>query len=101
MTVFFGAVLQRLQKKLAGDEVFCYAHWGAADNAQERLSLAEQQLKFWLEVVSRHKDETPEKIVDYLLQSDPCLQVAVSLDVKDREKKFMKNSVKGLLRWVS
>ncbi len=91
-----------LKKKLAGDELLCYAHWGAAENPVERLKRAEQQLKFWLEVVSRHKDETPEKIVDHLLQSDQfLLQVSIPLDLQNRERKFMKNSVKGLLRWVS
>ncbi len=90
-----------LRQKLTGDELLCYAHWGAADNAQERLNVAEQQLRFWLELVSSHKEEPVEKIVDHLLASDTFLQVPIPLDLKDREKRFMKNSVKGILRGMS
>ncbi len=90
-----------LRGKLAGDELLCYAHWGMTDNAEEQLNVAEQQLRFWLEVISHRKKEPIEKIVDYLLASDPFLQVSIPQDLKDREKQFMKNSVKGILRWLA
>ncbi len=90
-----------LRETLAGDELLCYAHWGVSDNAQEALQVAEQQLQLWLEVVKSRKEQPVDKIVEYLLASDPFLQVSIPLDLKDREKKFMKNSVKGILQWIA
>ncbi len=91
-----------LKSQLAGDEILCYAHWGAVEDAKARLDWSEEQLSFWVETISRHKDEAPEALVERLVQTDERLQgVKLPEDLDKKERSFMKNSVKGILKGLS
>lgn len=91
-----------LKSQLTGDEILCYAHWGAVENAKSRLDWSEEQLSFWVETISRHRDKAPETIVEKLLQSDERLQgIALPRDLMEKELSSMKNSVKGILKGLS
>ncbi|NLL36720.1 MAG: MBL fold metallo-hydrolase [Fretibacterium sp.] len=92
--------LDRLERFLEGDELFCYAHWGAVEGSLERVALAKRQIQDWLEVVRSMQDEPLETIVDRLMAKDPFLRASIPDDLRERERIFMGNSVRGFLGFL-
>ncbi|MCR5347851.1 MAG: MBL fold metallo-hydrolase [Fretibacterium sp.] len=91
--------LQLLASVLRGDELLCYAHWGASENPRERVEQAREQLEQWFRLIAPMRDRSPEEIVDCLLTQDPLLRKSGALprDLLERERRFMANSVRGML----
>lgn len=91
--------LSLLASVLRGDELLCYAHWGTSENPRERTLQAREQLERWFSLIEPLRDRTPEEIVEYLLAHDPLLRRSGDLppDLLDRERRFMANSVRGMI----
>ena len=91
--------LELLASVLRGDELLCYAHWGASENPRERTLQAREQLERWLSFIAPLRDLAPEEIVEYLLVHDPLLRRSGDLppDLLERERRFMANSVRGMI----
>ena len=93
--------LDRLASALGGDELLCYAHWGAYDDALRRVALARLQIARWLEVIRSMRDCSPETITTHLLERDPLLQAPLAKGLLERERLFIGNSVRGFLGFLS
>ena len=91
--------LELLASVLRGDELLCYAHWGAVENPKERIEQAREQLERWFSLIAPMRGHTPEEIVESLLTNDPLLRQSGNLppDLLERERLFMANSVRGML----
>lgn len=87
--------MDALLSALRGDELLCYAHWGASASARERIEAARAQLVEWRAVVRDMRDAGPDAILDELLRRDP-FPASLSPDLVEREMAFMRNSVLGL-----
>lgn len=95
------ASLDRIEAALGGDELLCYAHWGAYDDALRRVALARLQIARWLEVIRSMRDCSPETITTHLLERDPLLQAPLAKGLLERERLFIGNSVRGFLGFLS
>ncbi|MCR4818195.1 MAG: MBL fold metallo-hydrolase [Fretibacterium sp.] len=91
--------LSLLASVLRGDELLCYAHWGTSEGPRERVEQAQEQLERWFRLIMPLRDRAPEEIVEYLLTHDPLLRQSGALppDLLERERRFMANSVRGML----
>lgn len=92
--------LDRIASALRGDELLCYAHWGAYGEARRRVALAAAQIAEWLETVGTMRDRPVESIAEHLLKHDPLLQASLPEDLMERERLFVGNSVRGFLGFL-
>jgi glyoxylase-like metal-dependent hydrolase (beta-lactamase superfamily II) len=89
-----------------GNLPICYGHFGQAENAHVMLTSARNQLNLWerliADEVSSTRDNLVEKCIERLLLEDPELQTFKTLDaqVRERERFFMANSVRGYLGFL-
>ena len=86
---------------LVGDELLCYAHWGAYGDARKRMALARSQVSEWLDIVAGMRNRPPEAIAGYLLEHDPLLRASLPEDLLERERLFIGNSVLGFLGFLA
>ena len=83
----------------------CYGHVGLRDDAPEMLNAHRDQLLRWCRMIRPFYDavkgakdfQTMQACSQYLLDNDPLLSGFVHLppDVQQRERTFMRNSIKG------
>lgn len=94
--------LRKIEESLKGDELLCYSHWGAARRPQQMIALAKGQMDEWLALIAGMRDRTEDEIVDYLLLHDSLLSGYFRLptDLRERERYFIKNSVRGFLGYL-
>ncbi len=84
----------------------CLGHYGAVTGAEEVLAQASEQLDLWVEAVRRHRRMTGEEFEEAVLASlraeDPRFGRFRDLpaDVRNRERYFLANTLKGLRGWV-
>ncbi len=89
-----------------GGELACLGHYGAVPDPDGILSAAGEQLDRWVEVVRAHRRlEGPAfevAVFRDLLRTDPRFTSFSSLpgDVRERERYFFGNTLKGLRGWV-
>ncbi|MDR3231067.1 MAG: MBL fold metallo-hydrolase [Synergistaceae bacterium] len=94
--------LRKIRQNLEGNELICYSHYGAARQPLRMIALAEEQLDSWLSIIEEMRDRSGEEIVGHLLARDPLLSAGPSgaarlpEDLLERERIFIRNSVKGL-----
>lgn len=93
--------LDRVASVLVGDELLCYAHWGAYGDARKRVALARSQVSEWLDIVAGMRNRPPEAIAGYLLEHDPLLRASLPEDLLERERLFIGNSVLGFLGFLA
>ncbi|MDR1741546.1 MAG: MBL fold metallo-hydrolase [Synergistaceae bacterium] len=95
------ASIRRIELALTGDELLCYAHWGAARQAKDMVETASRQIRLWLDAVSDNPKAAG--VVDMMIAADPNLASFPSLpdDLKKRERFFMLNSVKGMADYLT
>ncbi|GHV41646.1 MBL fold metallo-hydrolase [Synergistales bacterium] len=103
--------INKIEASLRGDEILIYAHWGATRD-HTRIALAKKQLDNWSGIIfdklaatvspsgadaSRPDDNIIRDIMETIISEDPLISGFSSLpdDIKDRERKFIKNSVTG------
>jgi glyoxylase-like metal-dependent hydrolase (beta-lactamase superfamily II) len=82
-------------------------HFGMIENGGALLTRHREQLLFWEKWIREHpgdpaKEETVHRCLRGLLAEDPLLKFLsdFSAPVQDRERYFLKNSIKGFLGWV-
>jgi glyoxylase-like metal-dependent hydrolase (beta-lactamase superfamily II) len=89
------------------DYKICYGHYGIRDNAHLMLKIAKEQLTIWKEVVEslydrREQNDFVEIVITELLKEDKYF-ASMNLfneDVRNREKTFVLNSIKGILGYI-
>jgi hypothetical protein len=94
--------LRRIGLAIRGDEILCYAHWGASSNPREMISLAAEQTERWMSVISTMRDRDVDVVIDHLVSHDPLLARFSSLpeDMRERERIFIRNSVRGFIGYI-
>jgi len=84
----------------------CYSHFGMAGDSQRMLRRSRDQLLLWKEVIEKEKAQVDqglaESCVRRLLATDSNLEAwsKMSPPVKERERWFLRNSVKGYLGYL-
>ncbi|MCG0277794.1 MAG: MBL fold metallo-hydrolase [Thermanaeromonas sp.] len=97
--------------KLVDDETsICFGHFGWVPGAKRVLKLARQQLYRWEEIISavctgfqvREEEELLVLLMQELLNRDPLLEsfYRLDLDIQQRERYFLSNSLKGYLDYL-
>jgi len=86
----------------------CYAHFGINDDAVKMLQIHRKQLLLWKKLI---KDEVNncgpkdpvEVCMQRLIKEDPLMAAFDQLppDVRERERYFLQNSIKGYLGYLS
>ncbi len=94
--VYRGSILKLMELKA---QYICFGHFGLHDDVDRVLQASLTQLDLWWDTVRRSVDLDEEKIADILLGSDPQLARfgELSAPLRERERYFMKNSLKGML----
>jgi glyoxylase-like metal-dependent hydrolase (beta-lactamase superfamily II) len=84
-----------------------YAHLGRARDSREMLKRFRAQILRWNDLIQKEMDHGGEDMADRcvktLLQKDPELQAFSAMDqeTQQRERYFIRNSVKGFLGFLS
>ena len=96
------ASLTEMEAAIQGDELLCYAHWGAARDAKAYLAAAKTQINYWLDTIGKMQNCTLGQIAEYLLSNDKFLagHSTLSEDLRQRELLFMENNIKGFLAYL-
>lgn len=78
----------------------CYGHYGWRDETATWLQRGEEQTLRWVDIISQHSDEDVEALFERLLEEDPWFAPfrLLPADVQKRERYFVSNSIKGMLR---
>jgi glyoxylase-like metal-dependent hydrolase (beta-lactamase superfamily II) len=105
---FLHEFLESMDRLLAHEPMpVCYAHFGMAKNSHPLLKRHKKQLLLWERVIKKELSEGDgdpvERCLDRLLSVDPELLAFAGMNAADqeREKFFMRNSVKGYLDFLS
>jgi len=83
------------------------AHYGLVEPALDYLKTGLNQLKLWVECVSRYADlpepQAKQKIIQWLLNNDPnfCHFSQLDDDIRAREQSFLDNSLRGMRDYVA
>lgn len=83
----------------------CMAHYGFREDVKRLISGARNQLEFWMDYFSSQlvTEMSDTKILfDNLIKTDPALADFSKLprDIRDRERYFSKNSIKGMIEFM-
>ena len=85
----------------------CYSHYGMHEDALMMLETHREQLLYWEaqirdEVQRRTGNDRVSACVNRLLREDPLMAKFEQLapDIQERERYFLKNSIKGYLGWL-
>ena len=92
-----------IKRVVQGGEWLCYAHWGASNDTISRLNLALGQLERWERIIFSSKECSEEEIIERLINEDHLLRGYIELpeDMKIRERIFIKNSLRGFLKFFA
>jgi glyoxylase-like metal-dependent hydrolase (beta-lactamase superfamily II) len=104
---FLEVFLDSLDKLMAlEDQHMCYAHCGDAPGSHAMLERFRAQIFRWKAVVEKEMlgghDDVVTRCVETLLEKDPDLKAfqLMAPDTQDRERIFMRNSVKGYVDFL-
>jgi glyoxylase-like metal-dependent hydrolase (beta-lactamase superfamily II) len=96
--------LDKLIKSKA--DIICYGHFGMAKGAVELLKQHREQMFLWHNIISTRfseskSDDYIENLTKQLLETDSLLECFHQLkeEVKEREKKFIKNTIMGFTQF--
>jgi glyoxylase-like metal-dependent hydrolase (beta-lactamase superfamily II) len=85
----------------------CYSHLGLKENAVEMLKRHKEQLYFWEDMIRKEtrtyqNENLISRCAEVLIEKDPLLEGFSDMeeDVKDREKFFLKNSIRGIVGYI-
>lgn len=81
----------------------CFSHYGDCNEGEQVLKMAGQQLRRWVDVIARHKDDPDmDRIIEDLSVKDPVFARKKMLPppLYKREMYFAVNSVQGILRYL-
>jgi len=85
--------------------VICYGHYGTNNNALQALHSSKEQIFLWIDVIKEQmtKDaiNIEEGIIENLMKKDRLFSNYKYLDndIKKRESFFIKNSIKGIIKY--
>jgi len=102
---FFDIALESVDKLIAGKpEKLCYGHYGMAPDAAAMLQNYRRQLFDWKRIIGEEikrsdAEDLIEACVKRLLKEDSRLANFhhLSADIQEREKYFLRNSIKGFV----
>jgi glyoxylase-like metal-dependent hydrolase (beta-lactamase superfamily II) len=104
---FMDVCLDSLDRLLSvPDQPLFYAHFGKGGSSHVLLNRSRRQLMEWKDIIERErrkgKGDLPDRCVRTLLKEDPNLSPfeAMPPDIQERERFFLKNSVKGFLGYL-
>jgi len=106
---FLETNLASIDRLMAVDhDILCYGHFGASSDGRRLLAAHRRQLLDWTEVIGEVTRGLPadadplDACLDRLLKSDPLLAGFGNLapDVRQRERGFLQNSVRGFLGYL-
>jgi hypothetical protein len=90
--------------------MICYSHFGMSEDAVGMLKTHKKQLLIWKKIIEnemiRFRQINSEDFIDRclhrLLKEDPNLKRFVHMDeaVQERERGFLKNSIKGFTGYL-
>lgn len=85
----------------------CFGHYGLHSDPVHVFNAAQAQLELWMKVCRDRISENPhvkeDVILDQLLADDPSLKAFENLspEVQQRERYFCKNSLRGILAYLT
>jgi len=89
-------------------EKICYGHFGIKNNAVKMLEQQRAQLMLWNKIIddemkTKGEDFSIDLCINRLTKEDPLLEGFFSMDedVRERERVFLRNSVKGFAGYLS
>jgi glyoxylase-like metal-dependent hydrolase (beta-lactamase superfamily II) len=88
-------------------QLICYGHYGLLEDAVTMLRMAKEQIQFWLTIIQDRKikglnlDE--EEIFAKILAKDSHLSTFYHLEsnIQKREATSIKNSIKGMVKFIN
>lgn len=104
-----GDALERSMELLSaerGAKYLCFSHYGWTTDVAETLRLAAVQFRDWRQRARRctaaDEDAAVALLFDEVAREDPLLGLLSSLREEQRQKEefFIKNSLRGIVRWV-
>jgi len=105
---FLNEFLESIDRLLAHETMpVCYGHFGLAQSSHPLLKRHKEQLRLWERVIEKEISSGDgalvERCLDRLLDMDPELRAFAGMNaaVQEREKFFIRNSVKGYLGFLS
>ena len=87
-------------------QLIAYGHYGLREDAVTRLRIAEEQIRFWLELIEERRNRglnlDEEEIFSEVLTKDRHVSLFHELapDIRERESYFIKNAIKGMVEFV-
>ena len=81
----------------------CFAHYGLADNPEQIIDAARQQLELWVKIIDSVREmKDLHLIINTLLENDVIFARFNNLDTKmqQREWNFAINSISGILKYL-
>ncbi len=84
-------------------EKICFPHAGMAQGAKRWLSLAENQIRRWIDVVRKNFNLGNREVLEILKREDPYLRPLEHFPegVRERELKFLDNTLEGIRKYIS
>jgi len=106
---FFGLALDSIDTLISmRPEKMCYGHLGLKEDAVNMLKRHKEQLYFWEDIIRNEvgkpdNEDLISRCSRILLEMDPLLAgfSGMEEDVKERERFFLINSIKGFLSYIS
>ena len=106
---FLNIALQSMDSLIAcHPRIICYAHFGIHKDATTMLKLHRRQLLLWKNLIEDEKNHAGQRdpvdaCMQRLLQEDPLMAAFDQLppDVQERERYFLRNSIRGYLGYLS
>jgi glyoxylase-like metal-dependent hydrolase (beta-lactamase superfamily II) len=105
---FLKEFLESIDRLLAHETMpICYGHFGRAESSHPLLERHKDQLNLWermiKEEMSSGESDVVERSLDKLLDKDPDLRgfARMSQEDQERERFFIRNSIKGYLGFLS
>ena len=89
-----------------GPGIILYGHYGLTGDAVGMLKIEQEQIRLWLTMIEERVNKglnlNEEEVLGEILAKDPYASAFYQLesDIRERESYFIKNSIKGMVRFV-
>jgi glyoxylase-like metal-dependent hydrolase (beta-lactamase superfamily II) len=95
--------LEKIRELIIDDDIVCFSHWGVSLNSAQLVSMAQDQLNYWISTISDMRECSSQSIIEYLLDKDLYLSEFKNLpdDIKARELLFIENSILGMIGYIT
>ncbi len=81
----------------------CFPHFGMAEDSGRWLSLSENQIRRWIDIIRRNFNSPLEEIISALKREDPYFSAVDSLPehLRQREVQFIENTILGIRKYLA